>query len=88
AGLLAPGLARLSDMLLAPLLAEKAIRQEVATIDAECRLLAGQQDTLCNAAQSMAFAAHPWQRFHIGNAASLTGDWPALRLALQQFHQR
>ncbi|WP_168386347.1 pyrroloquinoline quinone biosynthesis protein PqqF [Erwinia amylovora] len=88
AGLLAPGLARLSDMLLAPLLAENAIRQEVATIDAECGLLAGQQDTLCNAAQSMAFAAHPWQRFHIGNAASFTGDWPALRLALQQFHQR
>ncbi|UWS32952.1 pyrroloquinoline quinone biosynthesis protein PqqF [Erwinia pyrifoliae] len=88
AGLLAPGLARLSDMLLAPLLAENAIRQEVATIDAECRLLAGQQDTLCDAAQSLAFAAHPWQRFHIGNAASFTKDWSALRLALRQFHQR
>lgn len=86
--LLASSLARLSDMLLAPLLAEKAIRQEVATIDAECRLLAGHQDTLCDAAQSRAFTAHPWQRFHIGNAASFGDDGPALRLALRQFHQR
>lgn len=86
--LLASALARLSDMLLAPLLAEKAIRQEVATIDAECRLLAGHQDTLCDAAQSTAFAAHPWQRFHIGNAASFSDDGSALRLALRQFHQR
>lgn len=84
---LAAALARLTDMLLAPLLSEQAIRQEVATIDAECRLLASHQDTLCDAALSAAFFPHPWQRFQTGNAAAFGGDTVALRAALQQFHQ-
>ncbi|WP_455812328.1 pyrroloquinoline quinone biosynthesis protein PqqF [Pseudomonas graminis] len=81
-------LPRLTDMLVAPLLSATAIRQEVATIDAECRLLADHQDTLCDAALSAAFADHPWQRFQTGNAASFGNDDGALRAALQQFHQR
>lgn len=85
---LADALPRLTDMLVAPLLSATAIRQEVATIDAECRLLADHQDTLCDAALSAAFASHPWQRFQTGNAASFGNDDSALRAALQQFHQR
>ncbi|MFK8257760.1 pyrroloquinoline quinone biosynthesis protein PqqF [Erwinia sp. AnSW2-5] len=81
-------LPRLTDMLVAPLLSATAIRQEVATIDAECRLLADHQDTLCDAALSAAFASHPWQRFQTGNAAGFGNDDGALRAALQQFHQR
>ncbi|QGU89046.1 pyrroloquinoline quinone biosynthesis protein PqqF [Erwinia sorbitola] len=86
--ILADALARLTDMLVAPLLAEQAIRQEVATIDAECRLLADHQDTLCDAALSAAFRPHPWQRFLTGNAEVFGNDTAALRAALQQFHQR
>lgn len=85
---LAEALARLTDMLAAPLLSATAMRQEVATIDAECRLLADHQDTLCEAALSSAFAPHPWQRFCTGNAAVFGSDDRALRTALQQFHQR
>lgn len=85
---LAAALPRLTDMLAAPLLSASAIRQEVATLDAECRLLADHQDTLCDAALSAAFAPHPWQRFQTGNAAGFGNDHTALRAALQQFHQR
>jgi len=85
---LADALPRLTDMLVAPLLSASAIRQEVATIDAECRLLADHQDTLCDAALSAAFASHSWQRFQTGNAAGFGDDHTALRAALQQFHQR
>lgn len=85
---LADALPRLTDMLVAPLLSATAIRQEVATLDAECRLLADHQDTLCDAALSAAFASHPWQRFQTGNAAGFGNDHTALRTALQQYHQR
>lgn len=85
---LADALPRLTDMLVAPLLSASAIRQEVATIDAECRLLADHQDTLCDAALSTAFVSHLWHRFQTGNAAGFGDDHTALRAALQQFHQR
>ena len=85
---LAEALARLSDMLAAPLLAEDAIRQEIATLDAECQLLGSHQETLCEAALSSAFQPHPWQRFQAGNARHFGSDIAALRTALQQFHQR
>ncbi len=86
--LLADGLARLTDMLVAPLLAESAIRQETAAIDAEYRLLCGHQDTLTDAALSAAFASHPWQRFQVGDGVHLGTDAAALRSALLRFHQR
>ncbi|HDS1116504.1 TPA: insulinase family protein, partial [Pluralibacter gergoviae] len=44
------GLARLVDMLAAPLLLPGAITQEIAVIDAEYRLLQTHADTLCEAA--------------------------------------
>ncbi|PRD15852.1 insulinase family protein [Pantoea coffeiphila] len=86
--LLADGLARLTDMLVAPLLAESAISQETAAIDAEYRLLCGHQDTLADAALSAAFAAHPWQRFQVGDDARFGTDTAALRRALMRFHQQ
>lgn len=86
--LLSDGLARLTDMLVAPLLAESAISQETAAIDAEYRLLCGHQDTLADAALSAAFAAHPWQRFQVGDGARFGTDTAALRVALRQFHQQ
>lgn len=85
---LSQALPRLTDMLVAPLLSATAIRQEVATLDAEYRLLADHQDTLCDAALSAVFDSHPWQRFQTGNAAGFGNDHIALRAALQQFHQR
>lgn len=84
---LADALARLSDMLAAPLLAEDAIRQEIATLDAECQLLSSHQETLCEAALSAAFQPHPWQRFQVGNARHFGSNITALRAALQQFHR-
>ncbi|MCV7757474.1 insulinase family protein, partial [Pluralibacter gergoviae] len=50
AGDLPVGLARLVDMLAAPLLLPEAITQEIAVIDAEYRLLQTHADTLCEAA--------------------------------------
>jgi coenzyme PQQ biosynthesis probable peptidase PqqF len=85
---LAEALARLSDMLAAPLLAEEAIRQEISTLDAECQLLSSHQETLCEAALSSAFQPHPWQRFQAGNARHFGSDIAALLAALRQFHQR
>ena len=87
AALLAGGLERLTDMLVAPLLAESAVQQESTAIDAEYRLLAGHQDTLSDAALSAAFAPHPWQRFQVGDRQHFGDDVRTLRAALQQFHR-
>ena len=87
AALLADGLERLTDMLVAPLLAESAVQQESHAIDAEYRLLSGHQDTLSDAALSAAFNQHPWQRFQVGDSQHFGDDIAALRAALQQFHQ-
>jgi len=88
APLLSDGLERLTDMLVTPLLAESAVRQESSAIDAEYRLLTGHQDTLMDAALSAAFASHPWQRFQVGDRQHFGEDIPALCEALRQFHQR
>ncbi|VTQ52159.1 Protease 3 precursor [Campylobacter jejuni] len=83
------GLARLTDMLAQPLLTEDAVRQEVAVIDAEYRMLSGHADSLCEAAQSLAFATPvQLQDFHVGHRASFGDDIPALQQALVHYHQQ
>ncbi|RJT32774.1 pyrroloquinoline quinone biosynthesis protein PqqF [Rahnella woolbedingensis] len=83
------GLARLVDMLVQPLLAEDSVRQEVAVVDAEYKMLTGHADSLCDAAASLAFSA-PAQLhdFHIGNRASFGENIPALQQALTHYHQQ
>ncbi len=86
---LAPGLARLSDMLTAPQLAAEAIAQEIEVIDAEYRLLRADVETRCEAAQRQMFSGlDAMHRFHIGSRAAFGSDISALQLALRQFHQR
>lgn len=86
---LAQGLARLSDMLAAPLLATEAIAQEVEVIDAEYRLLRADGETRCEAAQRQMFdGLDALHRFHIGSRAVFGNDISALQQALRQFHQR
>ncbi|WP_440529978.1 insulinase family protein, partial [Serratia sarumanii] len=86
---LAPGLARLSDMLAAPQLASEAIAQEIEVIDAEYRLLRADVETRCEAAQRQMFSGlDAMHRFHIGSRAAFGSDISALQLALRQFHQR
>ncbi|HID9653851.1 TPA: pyrroloquinoline quinone biosynthesis protein PqqF [Serratia marcescens] len=86
---LAQGLARLSDMLAAPLLATEAIVQEIEVIDAEYRLLRADGETCCDAAQRQMFGGlEALHRFHIGSRAAFGNDISALQQALRQFHQR
>ncbi|MGE9551721.1 pyrroloquinoline quinone biosynthesis protein PqqF [Erwinia amylovora] len=86
---LADGLSRLVDMLAKPLLAEEAVAQEVAVIEAEYRMLATHSPTLCEAALSQAFVApHPFADFHVGNLAHFGEDILALRQVMQEYHQR
>ncbi|QKJ85210.1 pyrroloquinoline quinone biosynthesis protein PqqF [Paramixta manurensis] len=86
---LADGVARLVDMLAAPLLTEEALRHEVTVIDAEYQLLKNHAETRCDAATDYAFGALPaMRRFHVGNQASFGDDIPALRQALWHYHQR
>ncbi|MCP1104001.1 pyrroloquinoline quinone biosynthesis protein PqqF [Serratia nevei] len=84
---LAQGLARLSDMLAAPLLAAAAIAQEIEVIDAEYRLLRADTETRCEAAQRQMFGGlEALHRFHIGSRAAFGNDISALQQALRQFH--
>lgn len=86
--LLADGLNRLVDMLARPLLSAAAVEQEVRVIDAEYQMLTSHNATRCEAALSQAFVApHPFHHFHVGNLAHFGEDLPALRQALQQYHQ-
>lgn len=86
---LAQGLARLSDMLAAPLLATEAIVPEIEVIDAEYRLLRADGETRCEAAQRQMFdGLDALHRFHIGSRAAFGNDISALQQALRQFHQR
>ncbi|MEM6161499.1 pyrroloquinoline quinone biosynthesis protein PqqF [Erwinia sp. P6884] len=86
---LAEATARLVDMLQRPLLTTDAIGQEAAAIEAEYRMLATHQETLCEAALSQAFAApHPLHRFQVGSQAHFGQDLPALRQALRAYHQQ
>ncbi|XBS71870.1 insulinase family protein [Acerihabitans sp. KWT182] len=86
---LAPGLARLTDMLVAPLFDPGALEQEVSVIDAEYRLLMTDAQTLCDAAQLYLFDGAPaLRRFQVGSRAAFGPDLPSLRQALRDFHQR
>ena len=86
---LAEGLARLVDMLAAPLLAPEAIAQEAAAIDAEYRLLQTHADTLCEAAL-FDLLPEPAQlgRFRVGSARTFGDNVTILGAALRAFHRR
>lgn len=86
---LAEGLARLMDMVAAPLFAPAAIQQEVAVIDAEYQLLQSHAQTLSEAAL-LDGVAQPaeFHRFHIGSRACFGEQIDALRAALRSFHQQ
>ncbi|WP_213989164.1 pyrroloquinoline quinone biosynthesis protein PqqF [Sodalis sp. dw_96] len=85
---LAPGLARLTDMLAAPLFDLAALEQEINVIDAEYRLLMADADTLCDAAQLYLFDGAPaLRRFQAGSRAGFGGDLPSLWQALRDFHR-
>lgn len=89
APLLEPGVARLTDMLARPLLAQQAIAQEAAVIDAEYQLLSDHAASRREAALSAAFASPAaLQAFHTGNLAHFGDDAAALQQALRQYHQR
>ncbi|WP_312242879.1 pyrroloquinoline quinone biosynthesis protein PqqF, partial [Pantoea sp.] len=86
---LVEGLARLLDMIAAPLLTPATIAREVAVIDAEYQLLQRHGQTLSEAAL-LDGAAQPaaFRRFHIGSRASFGQQSDALREALRHFHQQ
>ncbi|MDH2065857.1 pyrroloquinoline quinone biosynthesis protein PqqF [Pantoea sp. GD03673] len=85
---LADGLARLQDMLVSPLLDNRAIAQEVTVIDAEYQLLQRHQPSLIEAALLHAATPAEFHRFMIGSRAGFGDDLPGLQRALRQFHQR
>lgn len=86
---LSDGVARLRDMLQAPLLSRLDIQREVAVIDAENRLI--QQH---DAARREAAARHAMEqpevlrRFQVGSHDSLGQDTGTLHAALRDFHRR
>ncbi|WP_413724084.1 insulinase family protein [Sodalis sp. RH16] len=85
---LAPGLARLVDMLAAPLFDPAALEQEINVIEAEYRLLMNDADTLCDAAQLSLFEGTPTlARFQVGSRAGFGTDLPSLLRGLREFHQ-
>ena len=86
---LAEGLARLMDMVAAPLFTPVAVQQEVAVIDAEYQLLQSHAQTLSEAAL-LDGVAQPagFHRFHIGSRACFGEQVDALRAALRSFHQQ
>ena len=83
------GLARLVDMLAAPLFTPEAVAQEMVVIDAEYHLLQHDAQTLRGVAQRHFFHGPlAMQCFHVGNRASFGADLSRLRLALQDFHRQ
>ncbi|TCW09372.1 coenzyme PQQ biosynthesis probable peptidase PqqF [Raoultella sp. BIGb0138] len=89
APLLADGVRRLQDMLLAPTLEPAAIEQEIAVIDAENRLIQQHDPSRREAAVFHGVQAPAgFQRFQVGSAESFAGERQALREALTAFHQR
>lgn len=83
------GLARLVDMLAAPLFTPEAVAQEAEVIDAEYHLLRHDAQTLRGVAQRHYFhGLLAMQHFHVGNRASFGADLSRLRLALQDFHRQ
>ncbi len=86
---LAEGITRLRDTLRAPLLSPEDIRQELAVIDAENRLIQQHDPSRREAAARHAMAAPAaFRRFQVGSMDSLGGNLPALQSALGEFHQR
>lgn len=86
--LLAGGLARLKDMLIAPLLSSEAVSQEIAVIDAEYSLIKRHHPSRHEAALFTRIASPgAFHAFHIGSRAAFGDDTTALTQALRQFHQ-
>ncbi|PIJ50717.1 coenzyme PQQ biosynthesis protein PqqF [Erwinia sp. OLTSP20] len=83
------GLVRLVDMLANPLFTHQAISEEIAAIDAEYQLLAGDREHLLEVALRQLFHGAPClSRFQVGSAQSFAAVAPALPQALRDFHQR
>ena len=86
---LAAGIARLLDMALSPEFETEAIRREIPVIDAEYGMLSRHTPTLIKALLATGIRQPTaFHRFVAGNRQSLDGDLPALRQALQTFHQQ
>ncbi|WP_310970653.1 pyrroloquinoline quinone biosynthesis protein PqqF, partial [Klebsiella pneumoniae] len=85
---LADGVARLQEMLQAPLLLREDIQREVAVIDAEYRLIQQHEPSRREAAvRHAASAPAAFRRFQVGSADALAGDLAALQAALGDFHR-
>lgn len=86
---LSDGVARLRDMLLAPLLSPHDIQREVAVIDAENRLIQ-QHDSARREAAARHAMEEPavFRRFQVGSKESLGQDPGSLQAALRDFHRR
>lgn len=86
---LSDGVARLRDMLLAPLLSPHDIQREVAVIDAENRLIQ-QHDSARREAAARHAMEEPavFRRFQVGSKESLGQDPVSLQTALRDFHRR
>jgi len=86
---LAAGLARLLDMLAAPLLARDAQRREREVLHAEFIAWARSADTRRDLALASGLPSrHPAAGFHAGNRYSLPLQSPAFQAALREFQQR
>lgn len=85
-----PGaLARLLDMVAAPLFDKRAISREIGVIDAEYTMLSRHVPTLINAfLRDMISQPGGYSRFIAGNRQSLDGDISLLQQALRAFHHR
>ena len=82
------GLARLHVMLCAPLFETAAIKQEMAVIDAEYRLLQHHVPAQAEAALfSLVAEPQTFHRFQIGSADAFGANVVALQQALRDFHQ-
>lgn len=89
ADLLEPGLLRLTDMLVAPLLNPGDALSEAGVLDAEYRLLQQDAEKRREAALMKAMCTNGrLARFRIGNRASFGDDSTLLQQALQAFHQQ
>ena len=85
---LADGVARLQEMLQAPLLLREDIQREVAVIDAEYRLIQQHEPSRREAAvRHAASAPAAFRRFQVGSADALAGDPLRCRPPLGDFHR-
>ncbi len=83
---LADGVARLQEMLQAPLLLREDIQREVAVIDAEYRLIQQHEPSRREAAvRHAASAPAAFRRFQVGSADALAGDLASAAGRLRRF---